>query len=145
MPVVRMMGESLSATNIDHIGPDNSAVGELAFRYLAERGCRELAFVGLEHAWDVHRTRGPFGFMQMASRGGIFPTCYILAAPSTEVGSFGPRVIRCESVAEIADRIVAASPRPDGLFIARDVEAGRLYPLLHAPNLIPGRSDGDFL
>src|SRR5262249_31843647 len=43
VPLVWVMGGEDALVNVDHVSPDNSGVGRLAFEYLAKSGCRKLA------------------------------------------------------------------------------------------------------
>src|SRR5207248_10665436 len=45
IPVVRVMGEVIHGTDLDHIRPDDVAIGHLAFHHLRSLGCKRLAYV----------------------------------------------------------------------------------------------------
>lgn len=136
LPIVRIMGESLTASQIDHVAPDNAAVGHLAFGYLASRGCRELVFVTAKPEWELNRVRA-LGFASAARRVGISPTCYIISNDAIDADYFGPRTVRCASEAELADRLAGASPRPDGIFFSRDKETATFWPMLQQRAIKP--------
>jgi LacI family transcriptional regulator len=130
MPVVRVMGDALGMLDVDHIGPDNLTVGFLAYRYLAELGCREVAFVSTTPPRDVIRTRA-MGFIAAATENGIVPPrCYVVHSDDATAQFDGTNIIHCASADELAMRIASASPRPTGLFISRDADAIEVQPRL---------------
>src|SRR2546423_4083369 len=45
LPVVRIMGAEMATDELDLIGPDDLAVGRMGFAYLAEKGCKRIAYV----------------------------------------------------------------------------------------------------
>ena len=51
------MGGQLAPVTIDHIGPDNIAIGHLAASHLISRGCRTIAFLTTKPAWDLNKLR----------------------------------------------------------------------------------------
>jgi DNA-binding LacI/PurR family transcriptional regulator len=137
VPVVRVMGESLGVTEVDHVGPDNAAVGRLAYDYLRLRGCEEVAFVTAFPGWDINRTRA-LGFAAGARRDAPVPTMYIVSADPLESDYYGGRVVRCGTLEELTDRLASASPRHSGLFISRDRDTAQIYPLLRERHIKPG-------
>jgi LacI family transcriptional regulator len=136
VPMVRFMGETLGPTLIDHVGPDNLAVGAIAERYLASQGRRALAYVTTQPDWDMNRVRA-MGFLAAATRARVVPTFYIVSDDSLEESYYGSRVVRCTTIDELAERMISASPhtsphtspRPDGIFFSRDADASAIYPL----------------
>lgn len=133
VPLVRFMGESVGPSLIDHVGPDNLAVGAIAERYLASHGRRELAYVTTQPSWDMNRVRA-MGFIAAATRARVVPTCYIVSDDPLETSYYGSRVVRCTTSDELAERMISASsqnsPRLDGIFFSRDADASLIYPLL---------------
>jgi DNA-binding LacI/PurR family transcriptional regulator len=133
LPIVRFMGETLGPSTIDHVGPDNLAVGAIAERYLASHGRRELAYVTTQPSWDMSRVRA-MGFIAAATRARVVPTCYIVSDDPLEESYYGSRVVRCTTSDELAERLSCASPqvspRPEGIFFSRDADASAIYPLL---------------
>jgi DNA-binding LacI/PurR family transcriptional regulator len=129
MPVVRVMGDLVGLSDMDHVGPDHLAVGALAYQYLAGQGCRNLAFVTRYPARDVIRARA-LGFATAALGAGIAPANYVVSTNALEARAFGSPVVSCSSIEEIAKRLASASPRPDGVFVSRDAEIVRLQPAL---------------
>lgn len=141
VPVVRAMGEAIGGHfGIDHVGPDNVAVGRAAYEYLASRGCAELAFVTTWPQWAMNYARAA-GFAAAATREGkVLPACYFPGKePQIQVGHYGQRVVSCRSNEELADHLVTSSTRAKvGLFISRDRDALPLWPLLKERGLRPG-------
>lgn len=129
MPIVRMMGDAIGTSDIDHVGPDNLAVGQLAHQHLASRGCTELAFVTFQPQRELVRTRA-LGFATAAARHGHDVTAYLVSADASDAESYGRRAVRCDTAMDLAQKLAAAPRRPDGLFISRDAEAIQVQPLL---------------
>ncbi|MGB7157498.1 MAG: LacI family DNA-binding transcriptional regulator [Tepidisphaeraceae bacterium] len=135
MPIVHVMGEELAATGVDQVLPDNLAIGHLAFKHLAERGCERLGYVSTQREHEAMRLR-EMAFAAVACRAG-------LAAPVSFVtaGGVTPPLQQGVSLEKIADAIAAlpAQERPTGLFVSQDVETIGLYPLLVQRGIRPGR------
>src|SRR5262245_14580864 len=130
MPVVRIMGDALGLVDIDHVGPDHLAVGYLAFSYLQDKGCLQTAFVSTTPAREVIRSRA-MGFMSAAMQvGAPMPKCYIIRTEEPDAQFDGQNVVHCTSVEELARKLASASPRPSGVFIARDGDTVQLQPML---------------
>jgi len=127
--IVRFMGETIGPSSVDHVGPDNIAVGAMAERYLGSHGRRELAYVTTQPTWDMNRVRA-MGFIAAASRTRTVPTCYLLSDDPLEASYYGSRVVRCTTSDELAERLTGASEKPDGIFFSRDADASLIYPLL---------------
>jgi DNA-binding LacI/PurR family transcriptional regulator len=127
--IVRFMGETIGPTTVDHVGPDNVAVGALAEGYLSSHGRRELAYVTTQPSWDMNRVRA-MGFIAAASRARVVPTCYIVSDDPLEESYYGSRVVRCTTSDELTERLICASPQVDGMFFSRDADASLIYPLL---------------
>ena len=123
LPVVRVMGGQLAPVEIDHIGPDNNAVGWVAGQYLLDHGLREMAFFSTRPSWDFTKLRAQ-GFMAAAQSSGVMPAVYLLEDGAVPLGFFGPRVA-CEREFNEVDVAGGASRRCGklGLFVARDEEA----------------------
>jgi LacI family transcriptional regulator len=138
VPVVRVMGEELSNLDVDQVRPDHYAIGSLAHQYLASRGCTDLAFVTTKMEHEAFLLRAT-GFASAASRAtGKMPL--LLSAGSPDIHVFpGLPVMRLRDLDAVADAIAAATPRPMGLFVSRDVETIGLYPLLVRRGIVPGR------
>jgi DNA-binding LacI/PurR family transcriptional regulator len=130
MPVVRIMGDALGLIDFDHIGPDHLTVGYMAHAYLMEKGCRHTAFVSTTPAREVIRSRA-MGFTSAAMQSGApLPKCYIIPCEEADAHFDGDNVVACDSVEELARKLATATPRPSGVFIARDGDTVQVQPLL---------------
>jgi LacI family transcriptional regulator len=139
-PVVRVMGEAIATRGIDHVCPDNAAVGALAFDYLAEQGCQGVAFLTANPGWDLIHMRA-FGFRTRALQCGrsVAPTAYIAAATDADRERYGTRAVARPTLEAAVDAFVQSSPRPAGLFVPRDEETVIVSRLLAARGVVPGR------
>ncbi len=138
LPVVWVMGEALEASGVDHIAPDNQAIGALALDHLKSLGCRSVGFLTMNPQWQVMRTRA-HAFAVAAHENGLPVSSYVLSADPDEAEIFGPRCTADGDLGELVDRLLAANPRPEGLFIGNDAATVQVYPLLHRGGVIPGR------
>ena len=140
VPVVRVMGESMTTPAVDHVGPDNVAVGALALNYLLGHGCREIAFFATHPEWEFEQARA-YGFMTAAQRSGLksSPAMFILSQTEAVREYFGARVWVDQTLDGLMDSFAGMSPRPAGIFVPRDEEAIALYRALNARNIVPGK------
>ena len=137
LPVVRVVGDEMIPTSIDHVRSDNLAIGHLAYNYLARNGCKRLACVTsrLDHGGIYLRT---FAFASASVREGhVRPTIYVIG-PAREGVWVGADVIECDSFEAVAKRLAADGDGPTGLFISQDIEAIGLYPHLAHYGVRPG-------
>lgn len=140
VPVVRLMGEELPGTHLDHIQPDHLAIGHIAFDHLRAHGVTRLAFITTHSAHEAFVLRG-VGFCLAAARAGFAPPA-IYCVDSESRGLFGATPVRpYASLDEVAESIATTpeAERPDALFISEDRETIGLYPLLERRGLAPGR------
>lgn len=137
VPVVRVMGEHSTYPEIDLIRPDNSAIGQRAFRYLHEQGCRRLGYVMSWPEMELAVSRG-LGFSLAATAAGI-PARIFMARAQTRHWPAGCPVTSFETLDEVGDIIAADEPRIDGLFLSGDSEAIGMYPVLERRDIVPGR------
>src|SRR5687768_12852067 len=138
VPLVRVMGPAEGPAAIDQVTTDNGAVGHLAHRYLGECGCREMAFVAEYPAWPLMRMRG-HGCANAARDDGHGVTSYVVSDNPAVIENYGPRVQAASSLGELVSRMASGAARPRGIFSATDLLTLKLYPLLQARGLVPGR------
>jgi DNA-binding LacI/PurR family transcriptional regulator len=138
LPVVRVMGGQLAPVEIDHIGPDNNAIGWVAGRYLLDHGLREMAFFSTRPTWDFTKLRAQ-GFMAAAQSSGVMPAVYLLEDGPVPLGFFGPRVVCERELLKVMSRLKEQTRGKLGLFVARDEEAVLAYRLLREVGMEPGR------
>ena len=140
LPVVRIMGGQFAPVDVDHVGPDNNAVGFIAADYLLDRGLRQMAFFSCNPAWDITRLRAQ-GFLARLSDEEIRPTMLLKADRDGAFLDFYGRnvVVDAEPAALLRRLVEPAKSGPVGLFVARDEEAVIAYQALAAAGLEPGR------
>jgi LacI family transcriptional regulator len=137
MPVVRIMGEEMAADEFDQVGPDDIAVGRMAFRYLADKGCKRIAYVTTrpDHEALVVRAMG----LRIAASQVTEPSLQAFVCGPSNFGSlFGSGLFAGNDLESVAEAIARSDSRPDGLFVSQDVEAIGLYPRLVQRGIRPG-------
>lgn len=126
LPIVRVMGAQVSPAEIDHIAPDNNAVGFIAAEYLLGKQVDELAFLTCRPMWDFSLLRAQ-GFMAGASRANRTHRTYIQAQSAAGYGFFGADVTAAPTLPELLDRLMAHRKGRLGLFVSRDEETVEVY------------------
>ena len=109
-----------------YVGADDEAIGRLATSHLIERGCRRIAHIaGPPHTTGLGRLNGYRA--ALASAGISVPDSYVAQASDDASGY------------EAARRLLAVTPRPDGVFGYNDpIAAGAMKAILEAGIGIPG-------
>jgi DNA-binding LacI/PurR family transcriptional regulator len=129
MPTVWVMGGGSGQSGLDHVSPDNHAVGHLAFEYLQQQGRKDVGFLTTLPSWPVMRVRGQ-AFASAAHDAGARCSCYLLSDDERDGDMFGRRSVVEADLATLIERFIAARPRPTGLFISNDATTVQAYPLL---------------
>jgi DNA-binding LacI/PurR family transcriptional regulator len=137
LPAVWVMGGGTSLSGVDHVSPDNHAIGHLAFEYLHQHNRRDVAFLTTLPSWPVMRVRG-HAFAAAAHDSGARCSSYLLSRESRDGEIFGRRGVVEAELDALVDRLAAARPRPTGLFVSTDATTVQLYPLLRHRGLRPG-------
>jgi LacI family transcriptional regulator len=138
MPLVWAMGAEGGAPDVDHISADNVGIGYLAYQYLTDSRCQQLAFISADPSWHIMRLRGQ-SFANAARDAERTVTSYLVGNDPLVVGAYGRDVVTAESLDKLVDKLVAAKPRPNGLFVPTDLLTTRVYPLLLERGVKPGR------
>jgi LacI family transcriptional regulator len=136
VPVVWTMGAQIAPVDIDHVCPDNLAIGYLAGEYLLGRGCRDLAFLTMNPTWTLSKLRSE-GFIAAAREAGVTPTACIVSSDAGVISAFSATTCARPSLPEVIDELIAR--RPSGIFVPRDEEVVQVYRLLAERGVIPGR------
>jgi len=137
LPVVRVMGEEMSNDDLDFIGPDDIAIGRMGYRYLTDKGCKNIAFITTrpDHEALVVRAIG----VRIAASQAKAPNLRAYVSGRSDFGSLiGVESFTGGDLESIAEAIANSDPRPDGLFVSRDAEAIGLYPMLVQRGIRPG-------
>jgi LacI family transcriptional regulator len=138
LPAVWVMGAGAAIPGVDHIAPDHQAIGFVALEYLKDRGCQNVAFLTLNPAWHLMRTRGQ-GFAAAAHDNHISTSYFLLSDDPTVGDLYGPRAIVENNLESLIARIAQSRPRPDGLFISNDATTAQVYPLMQRLGIQPDR------
>jgi DNA-binding LacI/PurR family transcriptional regulator len=137
LPVVRIMGEGMPDHPADLVGPDNLAIGRMAFRYLVEKGCKRIAYVTTRPDHETFLLRA-MGLRIAASQAKMLSLSAYVSGPSDFGSLAGMQLFASQDLESIADAITSSDPRPDGLFVSQDAEMIGLYPMLVQRGIRPG-------
>jgi DNA-binding LacI/PurR family transcriptional regulator len=138
LPVVWVMGGEGGPFQVDHVSADNLGIGNLACEYLAGKGCKNLAYISNEPDWLIMRLRG-FAFARAAGDSSLTCTSYIVDGSPKAVEAYGRNANVSPTLEKAVDRLAAANPKHDGLFIPTDLLTTRVYPLLAQRGVEPER------
>ena len=138
VPVVWTIGAGMVIEGLDHVTLDNVQIGHLAYQYLRDKQCEEVAFITAEPGWPLMRQRGQ-AFLNAAYDDLRPATAYLVTSQELVADAYGKRVVTADSLDKIVESLAKTEPRPDGLFAANDLTVARLYPLLTRHGLRPGR------
>jgi DNA-binding LacI/PurR family transcriptional regulator len=124
-PSITLMGNRRRPDFGDQVMQDPYSVGELAAKYLLDRGHRSLAFLNLDSFhWAIHLYG--HAFEATARAAGAEVVSLEQEKKTTEVaGEFDG-----ESVDRMVNAYLALPNRPTGLFVAEDAQAAVLQPAL---------------
>lgn len=116
----------------DFVGSNDEQIGELATTHLLEQGCRRIAHIcGPDVSTGLGRLEG---YKHALARRGLAPVPEHIAF----VGNSGDH-LGTEGGYSAAMRLLAASPRPDGIFCYNDPSAmGAMRAILEAGLRVPG-------
>jgi DNA-binding LacI/PurR family transcriptional regulator len=137
LPVVRIMGEEMADDEVDLIGPDNLAIGRMAFRYLAGKGCNRIAYVTTRPDHEAFLLRA-MGLRIAASQAKVLSLQAYVSGPSDFGSLTGMQLFAGKDLESIAEAIANSDSRPDGLFVSQDAEMIGLYPMLVQRGIRPG-------
>lgn len=142
LPVVRVMGGQMSRLDVDHVGPDNNAVGSLAAQSLIEDGCKRLGFVTVRPAWEFIKLRGQ-GFSFAAIAADIRPQTFVQGALSHADAIYGADTVVENEFPDLVSKLARAirergTDAPFGVFTSRDEEAVVVQTALMSLGLRPG-------
>jgi DNA-binding LacI/PurR family transcriptional regulator len=126
LPTVWLMGNVRRPDWGDQVLPDGYQVGELAAKYLLERGHKRLAFLNLDGG---HRSLRLYGHAFGAQAQDAGAQVDRLEQPSEASGEYW-HDHSLESVDRLVQRYLALSPRPTGIFVADDMQVAILQPAL---------------
>ncbi len=121
----------------DRVSPDNHKIGEMACRYLIDRGHERIAAVDCDpgHFGFSARTEG---FEEAAREAGVF--FKTLSTGSNIEDRAPPSESGRTSFDELVDQLVATpGTMPTGLFVPRDLLTIQMYRALRRRGIQPGR------
>ena len=122
----------------DTVISGNYRVGQLAARYLLDRGHKHLAFISAMSHYPAYPARAET-FSFVASRGGAHVETFLDDKPSRVIGD-------AEEVGEIArtidllvEKALAVSPKITGVFVPNDMMTAMIYPALYRRGVEVGK------
>ena len=138
LPTVWLMGNVRQPDWGDQVLPDGYQVGELAAKYLIDRGHQRLAFLNLDAG---HRSLRLYG--------------HAFGAAAHDAGAHVDRIEQMseasaeywhdhspEAVERLVRRYLDRSPRPTGIFVADDMQVAILQPALQKHGVEIGAREG---
>jgi LacI family transcriptional regulator len=137
VPTVWVMGGGNGPCGVDHVAPDNHAVGQLAFEYLERHGCRDVAYFSSLPSWSVMRMRGQ-GFASAAHDAGARCSAFLLSSEVRDGEIYGRRTIVEPELNKLVERLAEERPRPTGIFISTDALTVQVHPMLRRHGLRAG-------
>lgn len=136
VPLVWVMGSEDAHADVDHVTADNCGVGQEAYRYLDDLGCRRLAFITDNPKWPFIRLRAQ-GFANAAGDDGKEIQHFVLGADTPQAHTYGHQLVQRDSLEALVQAIAETRPRPDGLFVATDLLLTQVFPLLQKYRVAP--------
>jgi LacI family transcriptional regulator len=129
VPVVWVMSGDAGPLPIDHVAPDNVAIGYLAYQHLRGRGCKDIAYLTRYPGYRFMRHRAQ-AMASAAYEDGHNLRMFLVTDDQRLIETYGHNVVARPNLPELIDVLATAQPRPDGLFIAADAITVQVYPLL---------------
>jgi DNA-binding LacI/PurR family transcriptional regulator len=129
VPVVWVMGGEDAMVGVDHVSPDNSGVGRIAYDYLAAHHCKNFAFITDAPSWPIMRLRAQ-AYANAARDDGGFVSNYLLNANSVQREAYGGTVCVRDTLDDLIQEFARRKAGPTGLFVPTDLLLTRLHPLL---------------
>ena len=126
LPTVWLMGNVRRPDWGDQVLPDGYQVGELAAKYLLDRGHERLAFMNLDAG---HRSLRLYGHAFGAAAQDAGAHVDRLEQPAEPSGEYW-HDHNPEAVDRLVKRYLGLSPRPTGIFVADDMQVAILQPTL---------------
>ena len=135
LPSVWLMGNRRRPDWGDQVMPDNTAIGEMAAKYLIDRGHKRMVYLGTgQLSWSLGVRA--LSFKTAADDHGA--EAMIIEAPEEQHVDFWAGDGLPQAGELLAQRVVAMRPAVTGLFVAED----RLLPVVHAALVNRGISIG---
>jgi DNA-binding LacI/PurR family transcriptional regulator len=139
IPAVWLMGNRTRPAWGDQVLPDGFGIGELAAKYLMDRGHRHLAFFNLDqNHWSLRM----YGYSFAAAATATDPNVTVsrIELPRQVTSNYW-RDYTIESVGQIVQRYLALPERPTGIFVAEDRQVAMIQPALqkHGVEIAPGK------
>jgi DNA-binding LacI/PurR family transcriptional regulator len=117
----------------DRVKPDHLAIGQLAAKYLLDRGHRHLGFLNPDGQFVVYQQRVS-AFRMECERVGVPAAVY-----SGNAGGRGGMGDMEGEIERLVDEWLASNPRPTGLFVPVDRLTLQVYRHLQKRGLVVGR------
>lgn len=139
IPLVWAMGEEYGNYDVDHVTCDNVHIGHLAYNFLRNKRCQEVALIALNPSWTFMRLRAQ-AFLNAAYDGNQRATAYVISQDEMVLDSYGKRVVPAKNPEELVAKLLGGPRRPDGIFILNDHATSTIIPILNRQGI---RTDRD--
>jgi DNA-binding LacI/PurR family transcriptional regulator len=140
IPTVWLMGNRRRPDWGDQVMPDAYEIGDLAARYLIERGHRRLAFLNLDAGhWPFRLYYQSFAAAATEAHAEVRPVQQQTPASQND---YWHRFSN-ESVENLVTQFMEMSPRPTGMFVADDMQVALIQPALQSRGIEvgPGKTE----
>src|SRR2546423_5033422 len=134
IPTVWLMGNIKRPNWGDQVLPDGYQIGEVAAKYLVDRGHERLAFLNLEAG---HWALGVYGHAFAFTAKDLGAQVQRLEQASDPAAPYW-HDYSVEATETLVQQYLALSDRPTGLFVAGDMQAAVLPPPLQQRGVRPG-------
>jgi LacI family transcriptional regulator len=137
IPTVWVMGNRRRPDWGDQVMPDGYEVGELAAKYLASRGHRNLAFLNLDSGHWLIRMYG-HAFSVTGAEAGC--QVHLLEQPRKSPANYWQEHSP-EAVEQLVQRYLDLRDRPTGIFVADDMQVAMIRPALQRRGVTIGKGN----
>lgn len=140
IPTVWLMGNRRRPEWGDQVMPDSYEIGDLAARYLIERGHRRLAYLNLDAGhWPFRLYFQSFAAAAADGHAEVKSIQQSAEADSTDYW----HKFSAEAVERLARQFLELTPHPTGIFVADDMQIALIQPALQAQGVEigPGKTE----
>lgn len=122
----------------DTVISGNYQVGQLAAKYLLDRGHKRMAFLSAMSHYPAYPARAET-FSFVATRGGAHVETLLDEQPTHVVGDSAEMGTIANVLDGLVEKLLSIKPRLTGVFVPNDMMTAMIYPALHRRGVIVGK------